>query len=153
MLMSSQERQGPESRLGYLLKHVNARLTDLTTAALGPLGIDGRELGVVLAIDSAKPLSQLAVATRLGIDRTTMVAMLDTLESKGLITRRPLLEDRRRNVVELTPRGHTALAEGIKASDAAERKLLSGLDAAEGDAFRVALRAMLDLPVERAEQL
>lgn len=147
--MSSDDRHRPENRLGYLLKHVNMRLTSLNTAALASLGIDGRELGVVLAIGSAEPLSQSEVATRLGIDRTTMVAMLDALERKGLVSRHPLAEDRRRNVVELTPRGRDTLAKGVSASDAAERQLLDSLDATEGAAFRTALRTILAQPFDR----
>ncbi|WP_232050294.1 MarR family winged helix-turn-helix transcriptional regulator [Actinoplanes sp. OR16] len=49
--------------------------------------------------------SQLQVAQTLGIDRTTMVALLDVLERKGIITRRTDPADRRRNVVEHTEHG------------------------------------------------
>ena len=142
--MSSEPPPAPGSRLGFLLKHANLRLTELNTAALAPLGIDGRELGVLLAIGTGEPPSQLEAANRLGIDRTTMVAMLDALEGKGVLTRHPDADDRRRNVVELTASGHETLAAAVAASDAAERDLLAALPPAEAAAFRAALRAIVE---------
>jgi DNA-binding MarR family transcriptional regulator len=36
------------------------------------------------------------------VDRATMVVLIDELENKGLVQRRPHPEDRRKNVVALT---------------------------------------------------
>jgi DNA-binding MarR family transcriptional regulator len=89
--------------MGYLLKHAQLRMAELNAAALAPFGITGRELAVLLAIDSQAPLSQQEAAGRLGVDRTTMVALIDELEGKQLVQRRQDPADRRRNVVALTP--------------------------------------------------
>ena len=92
-------------RLYPLLKHAQLQLTELIGPALAPYGIDGRELAVLNAIaDNASP-SQQEVARGLGIDRTTMVAMVDALERKGLVKRNPHPADRRKNTVELTAAG------------------------------------------------
>jgi DNA-binding MarR family transcriptional regulator len=72
-------------------------------------------------------LPELQAAGRLGVDRTTMVAVLDALEHKGLVIRHPDAADRRRNVVELTEAGRRALAGGTRAYDDAERKYLAPL--------------------------
>ncbi|MEV0345795.1 MarR family transcriptional regulator [Nonomuraea sp. NPDC050680] len=127
-------------RLGYLLKHANLRLAQHTGPALEPYGVDGRELAVLNVLDAADPLSQQEAATRLRIDRTTMVAMIDTLEGKELVSRRPHPDDRRKNMVELTPRGRDTLREGGQAVDEAERAFLAKL--APDDAAR--LRELLD---------
>lgn len=127
-------------RLGYLLKHANLRLAQHTGPALEPYGVDGRELAVLNVLDSADPLSQQEAATRLRIDRTTMVAMIDTLEGKKLVSRRPHPDDRRKNMVELTPRGRDTLRDGGQAVDEAERAFLAKL--APDDAAR--LRELLD---------
>src|ERR1700744_1201527 len=102
--MSSDSGPGPEmsSRLGYLFKHAGMRLAELNEKALAPYGIDARELGILLLLAGHEPASQQQGAQRLGVDRITMVALLDTLEAKGLVSRHPHTEDRRRNVVELT---------------------------------------------------
>jgi DNA-binding MarR family transcriptional regulator len=116
-------------RLGYLLKHANLRLTQLTGPALEPYGIDGRELAVLHVLDEADPLSQQEAARRLRIDRTTMVALIDTLEGKKLVSRRPHPDDRRKNMVELTTRGRDTLRDGGQAVEEAERVFLAKLPA------------------------
>jgi DNA-binding MarR family transcriptional regulator len=72
----------------------------------------------------------------MGIDRTTMVGLLDSLEGKGLVARRADAADRRRNVVVLTDAGRATLREATKASDAAERELLGALDDREAAQLR-----------------
>jgi DNA-binding MarR family transcriptional regulator len=131
-----------DARLGYLLKHAQQRLAAFTAPALAPFGITGRQLAVLMTIDDVVPLSQQDVASRLGVDRTTMVALIDELEDKGLVERRPDSADRRRNVVALTGAGHTTMAGAIAASDDAERRFLSKLSADEAASLRSALRVI-----------
>ncbi|MEV6833778.1 MarR family transcriptional regulator [Streptomyces sp. NPDC051133] len=49
--------------------------------------MDARELAVLAVLAAGRPLSQLQAARRLGVDRTTMVALVDALEGKGLVER------------------------------------------------------------------
>src|ERR671930_455072 len=81
--------------LGYLLKHAWLRSQEVTGPALAPYGIGGRELAVLLLLAEGESLSQQQAAGRLEVDRTTMVALLDELEAKGLVARRPHPGDRR----------------------------------------------------------
>src|SRR4028119_1412601 len=110
------------TRLTYLLKRALVDLEDLHAEHLAPVGVSGRELGVLLLLDGRDPQSQQQAAGRLGVDRTTMVGLVDGLEAKGLVARRADAEDRRRNVLELTEDGQTALARALRASDEAERQ-------------------------------
>ncbi|GAB6899101.1 MarR family winged helix-turn-helix transcriptional regulator [Kineosporia succinea] len=89
----------PRDVLAYLLKHATAKLTAATDTALEPYGIDSKDFGALRVLAHREPASQLQVARTLGIDRTTMVALLDALERKGVVARRPDPADRRRNVV------------------------------------------------------
>jgi DNA-binding MarR family transcriptional regulator len=130
-------------RLGYLLKHAQLRLTELTAEALAPYGVSGRELAVLLVLDGGGPASQLAAAGRLGIDRTTMVTFLDTLEERGLVARRPDPDDRRRNVVVLTATGQSVLRDATRASDEAERRFLAPLSAAAAGQLRRSLQSVI----------
>jgi DNA-binding MarR family transcriptional regulator len=84
------------------------------------------------------------VAESLGVDRTTMVAIIDVLEAKGIIVRRPDPGDRRRNVVELTQDGQTLLRQALAASDLAEAELLAPLNRQEGEQLRTLLARILD---------
>jgi DNA-binding MarR family transcriptional regulator len=130
------------SRLGYLLKHAQLRLTDAAAEALAPFGIDGRELAVMVVLAAEYPLSQLEAAGRLGVDRTTMVALVDRLEDKGLVERRRSPEDRRKNIVELTAAGQDCLRQGERARAKAESQFLAPLGEAEAGRLVRALQVL-----------
>lgn len=127
---------GLSRRLTYLLKYALLSLEELHEEHLAPVGVSARELAVLLLLADREPESQQQAAERLGVDRTTMVGLLDGLESKALVARRPDPADRRRNVVELTDRGRTMLEEGTRASNRAEQQLLADLGKADADRLR-----------------
>jgi DNA-binding MarR family transcriptional regulator len=131
-------------RLYPLLKHAQLRLTELLGPALAPYGIDGRELAVLNALAGQAPLSQQETAGRLGIDRTTMVALVDSLERKGLVERHPHPGDRRRNVVELTATGEDTRRRATRASQDAERRFLAALGQDDAQRLLEALRTLID---------
>ena len=116
------------------------RLAELTAPVLEPFGISGRQCAVLLAVNEQAPSSQHDIAQRMGVDRTTMVALVDELEAKGLVQRRPDARDRRKNVVALTEAGRTTLEGATRAVDEAERRFLGPLSDDEAAAFRAALR-------------
>src|SRR3954453_11608167 len=136
--MAGEGDLGPQlsSRLAYLLKRAFVDLEKLHQEHLAPSGINSRELAVLLLLDGREPESQQQAASRLGVDRTTMVALLDGLEDKGLVARRPDAHDRRRNVVALTGAGAATLARATRASDEAEQRLLAELDEADSAKLR-----------------
>jgi DNA-binding MarR family transcriptional regulator len=134
----------PHDVLGYLLKHVNMKFTALTDAALAPFGIDGKDLGALRVLAHREPASQLQVAQTLGIDRTTMVALLDALEDKDIVRRRPDPADRRRNVVELTEQGLTTYDAATVAYRKAEKTFLAALSPSAAAHFRRTLRTLLE---------
>lgn len=146
--MDDQSGPGPlvTSRLGYLLKHAHREMDRLSNEALAPLGIDARELGILLVIASHEPGSQQQVAERLGIDRTSMVAFVDSLESKGLLTRHPHPDDRRRNIVELTDAGHHTTRTASEVTQRAEATLLAALTTDQAQQLRGALQRILAPP-------
>ncbi len=101
---------------------------------------------MLLLLDAREPESQQQAAERLGVDRTTMVALLDGLEGKGLIARQADVADRRRNVIVLTVAGQQTLTGARAASDDAERELLSDLSTAEARTLRTLLAHIAPAP-------
>jgi DNA-binding MarR family transcriptional regulator len=79
----------------------------------------------------------------MSVDRTTMVALVDDLQLKGLVQRRQDPDDRRKNVVELTEAGRGAVRQAGQAVEQAERDFLAPLSAAEAAQFKKTLRALL----------
>ena len=129
--------------LAYLLKHAQQSLAELTSAALEPHGISGRELAVLMVLAGHEPASQQQAAQRLGVDRTTMVALLDGLEAKGLVGRRTHADDRRKNIVELTGAGRDTLRRAGQAAAGAERRFLTPLATPEAERLKNALLALI----------
>jgi DNA-binding MarR family transcriptional regulator len=133
-------------RLGYLLKHAQQQLAQVAARATAPFGIDGRELATLAVLGADAPLSQQEAAEQLGIDRTTMVAHVDALEEKGLVERRRSPDDRRKNIVELTPAGRRCLREAGHARDEVERDFLAPLGADGAAQFVRALQVLVAGP-------
>ncbi|MFC3574147.1 MarR family winged helix-turn-helix transcriptional regulator [Streptomyces yaanensis] len=132
-----------ESRLGYLLKHAQLRLARASAETLAPFGVDGHELAVLVVIAGDEPLSQIEVGARLGVDRTTMVALIDGLEDRGLVERRRSPRDRRKNIVGLTAAGEDCLRRGEEARREAERRFLAPLDEEEAASLVRALQVLV----------
>ncbi|MDA0179755.1 MarR family winged helix-turn-helix transcriptional regulator [Solirubrobacter phytolaccae] len=146
--MAREDDLGPRlaGRLTYLLKRALVDLDALHEQHLESSGISARELGVLLFLDGREPESQQQTAARMGIDRTTMVGLLDSLEDKALVARRPDAADRRRNVVVLTDTGRATLEAATIASDTAERELLGELDDREAAQLRELLKRVVSRP-------
>lgn len=132
----------PEDLLGFLVRQAHLRLSVLSAEALARVGIDAKEYGVLRVLESSGPLSQQQIAANLGIDATTMVALVDELAGKDLVTRRPDPADRRRNLIELTASGKDTHRAADAAYSGAEDDFLSPLSAAEAEQFRTALRTL-----------
>jgi DNA-binding MarR family transcriptional regulator len=147
----SQQRPSADTlpRLGHLLKKAYLQFTGLTSAALEPLGITAMEWAALLRFDEEPLLSQAALARLLGIDRTTMVALVDELEGKGLVTRRPHREDRRKNVVELTAKGRGLKKRAAALVDGCERQFLSALTDSDAQQLKSALHTVIEFSSRR----
>jgi DNA-binding MarR family transcriptional regulator len=134
---------GASHRLGYLLKHAQARFTQLIALALEPLGVSPREWAALLCLDEQHGHSQREVAELLGVDRTTMVALVDELQAKGWVKREPQPGDRRKNVVCLTGTGRDVMQRGGGLVDECERQFLAVLSEADAEQLKNALNAVI----------
>jgi DNA-binding MarR family transcriptional regulator len=136
-------------RLGYLLKHAQQRLALAAAPVMAEFGIDGRELAVLAVLGGDSELSQHEAAQELGVDRTTMVALVDTLEHKGLVRRQRSPADRRKNIVQLTDLGRRCLDGAGRARDEIEREFLAPLGKDGSARFVRALQILVSTPEAR----
>ena len=120
----------------WLTGQVARKAERLVSAALAQEGARRQHFTVLTSLAEQGPASQATLGRRLWIDRSDLHAILNELESDGLITRIPDERDRRRNVVGLTPRGTATLKRLDKRVDAAQQALLSPLSAADGHELR-----------------
>ncbi|MEV5713850.1 MarR family transcriptional regulator [Amycolatopsis mediterranei] len=130
-------------RLGYLLKHAQLRLAELAEPLYAPLGVTGRQLALLMLFGDGPARSQQDGAARLGVDRTTMVALVDELEAKGLVRREVAPGDRRKRLVLLTPEGERVREEGAEVTRQAEELLLEPLSAEDAERLRATLHQVV----------
>ena len=128
---------------GYLLKHAYLALEQQALAALVGTGLTVRDLGVLRVIAGGEAQSQQEAAAVLGVDRTSMVALLDALERRGIIARRPAEQDRRRNIIVLTDSGRTVFRKAENRRCETEREFTASLGDTGAAALRQALRTLL----------
>jgi DNA-binding MarR family transcriptional regulator len=115
-------------------------------ATLAALDMRPRHLLTLTVLRDLGGSTQQALATRLAIDRTNLVGLLNELESEGLIERRRSPEDRRRHIVEVTPAGRETLAKAEFALAAVEDEVLAALDTEQREAlYRLLAQATRDL--------
>ncbi|MGC8461418.1 MAG: MarR family winged helix-turn-helix transcriptional regulator [Candidatus Dormibacteria bacterium] len=144
--VDSEELGLPETlkeRIGYRLKHVQARFQSIQRDALTPLELNGQLLAVLIVADSHAPELQQRIGERLNVDRTTMVALIDNLEVAGFVERRSDSRDRRGRYVHVTPKGKKAISEGLEASTLAESLFLAPLSPTERETFREMLAKLI----------
>ncbi|HEY8579750.1 MAG TPA: MarR family transcriptional regulator [Beijerinckiaceae bacterium] len=106
--------------LGYALRRAQLAVFEDFRRSVGMLGMRPAQFSVLVTIDASPGLKQTEVAAALGIQRANFVAMVNELERRGWIERRPL--DRRSLALHLTEAGAAKLAEGLEAQRAMEAR-------------------------------
>jgi DNA-binding MarR family transcriptional regulator len=99
--------------VGFLLSKAAHQIERRFADALRPHRIAPREYGVLASIARQGPQSQQKIGERLGIDRTTMVNIIDALEDRGLVTRIRDRVDRRRYAITLSAAGKRLIYETL----------------------------------------
>jgi MarR family transcriptional regulator, lower aerobic nicotinate degradation pathway regulator len=123
----------------FLLKRLGFTAKGKSMSAYEEVGLHPYHYGVLIAVAEGSHATQGAIADSLGYDRGQLVGLLDELEERSLIERKRDPNDRRRQLVELTPDGKRTLKELRTLSRRLEDDFLAPLD----DAERAQLHALL----------
>jgi DNA-binding MarR family transcriptional regulator len=130
----------------FLLNQASYALGNEMAARLAELGITPRHY-CLLTNAVAEDLTQIRLAERSMLDKTTMVVTLDELERRGLVTRQPSKEDRRVKLVAVTPLGKDVLGRGQEIVEAMQQELLESVPDDSRDAFVAALEQLVAGPL------
>lgn len=136
---SPARRDASARRLGALLYTAGEWAQATGNEALAPLGLQVRQWAILTLVREHGPLSQQNAAAQVGVDRTTMVSLVDGLEDAGWLTRERNPDDRRAYALRLTPAGRSLQKRGEKALDKSADALFLRLSYEE----RATLRALL----------
>lgn len=112
------------------------------TEELRPLNLSPSAFNMLLALRGAAEhtLEPCQLADQLLVSRPSVTGLLDTLQRRGLIERRPHSGDRRRLLVVLTDAGHELLENHFPHHYRLQSLLVEGLDADEQEQLVVLLR-------------
>ncbi|MEO8907825.1 MAG: MarR family transcriptional regulator [Microbacteriaceae bacterium] len=128
--------------LGFLLARANALSLAASNAALTKHGLRVRSYSVLaLAAGGGRP-SQREIADFLLLDPSQVVALVDDLESRGLLRREPDPKDRRANVVVVTNEGAALFDRAEASAHAAQRDFCRSLTVTQQDQLAVLLRTL-----------
>jgi DNA-binding MarR family transcriptional regulator len=128
--------------LGFLLGHAHDRHRALAAGRLAGLGLAPKEYGALSVLVAEGPLTQQQLGRRTGIDRTTMVAVADGLEHKGLAVRERSPADRRAYALGATAAGRRTLRRAARAIAAAEEEFLAALPERQRGQLKSILRRL-----------
>jgi len=126
--------------LGFHLRMAQTAMYRDFAISLGELGLTQKQYATLSLIGSNPGVSQIAIANRLGTDRATMMAIVDRLEARDLLTRQRSKADRRRQELYLTATGETVLKTARAAIANHESKFTDLFSPAELEAFLSGLR-------------
>jgi DNA-binding MarR family transcriptional regulator len=139
----SEETREPQKHTGFLLRRAQQK-----HVATWQETISGDTTSVqynILAVLNRRPGSaQKELCEELDIDRSTIADVCTRMEKNGLVSRIPAVEDRRRNVLELTELGQSELARLRPLVDQVQQSLTEPLTAEEHQQLRSLLAKLVD---------
>jgi DNA-binding MarR family transcriptional regulator len=120
---------------------------DAWAREVADVSLTASELNVMASLADKQPPSTLTeLAACVGSRPTTVSGVLDRLERRGLVRRRPDPTDRRALRLQLTEDGAAAATRVRQALDDLEARLLGGLSSRTVAEFRRALAALTKGP-------
>lgn len=96
-------------RAGFLVARAHLTLRGLAKPRLAPLGIETQHFGALVALDDLGAVPQQRLATELGVSGTMIVQIADHLEAAALVERHRDPDDRRVQLLTVTPDGRRTL--------------------------------------------
>jgi DNA-binding MarR family transcriptional regulator len=120
---------------GHLARRFQQIAVAVFLAEVADAGLDLTPVQyAALATIKANPgLDQVTLAGLIAYDRTTITGVVDRLVQKGLAERRASSRDRRARELEITDEGRRTLRKITPAVESAQRLMLRGLSAKEGE--------------------
>lgn len=112
---------------GYQLRLAQIAIFRDFAHSLGEFDVTPGLFGVLVIIDANPGLKQSELARAAHLDRSTVVSVIDNLERRNLVERRPAENDRRSNALVLTADGLALLKKLKRRVGDHERRLVQNM--------------------------
>jgi DNA-binding MarR family transcriptional regulator len=101
--------------VGFHIRLAHGAVYRHFTETFADLDLTQKQVSALWLIDDHPDIAQTGLAQRMRMDRATTMAIVNRLESKGYLLRRPSRNDGRKQALNLTDRGRKALAAAKRA--------------------------------------
>jgi MarR family transcriptional regulator, lower aerobic nicotinate degradation pathway regulator len=145
MLHSDRPPEELSGYTGFLLGYLGEKSRRSFIALLEPHGFHPREFGLMTVVAKRPGITQQDLASLARVDPSTMVALLDDLEKRGIAERRIDPADRRRRAVHLTPKGQEQMEVLQREARKAAKTFLEPLSTDERATLNSLLRKLAGL--------
>src|SRR6476660_3224511 len=124
---SAEEVTAPFRSVAFMLSSLGYAISRRFHQALEPLELEPGEFALLRAVAANEGESQNALAERLHISPSWMVAIVDELEKRELLERKPHARDRRVRNLHLTVAGKKLLKQAEQRAQRFDRQVTDGL--------------------------
>ena len=118
---------GRPQSVGFTISTIGYALAQAFRELLEPLGLEPKVFALLASVASSEGVTQQAIAERMRVAPSRMVAFVDSLEERGLLERRQNPDDRRARALYLTPAGRELLERAFAVANEREQRLTSDL--------------------------
>jgi MarR family transcriptional regulator, organic hydroperoxide resistance regulator len=122
---------GLDTLLGYRLRRAQSAVHRDYNAMFEELKITQKQTGVMWLVVSNPGLAQGSIGASLGMDRATMMVIVDRLEARGLLKRIRSRKDARQRELFSTPEGQRLMKKVQSLTERHEKRLKQLFTAAE----------------------
>lgn len=119
----------PPQSAGFLLSQLGFETSARFAKLMAELELEPRQFALMRAIEAFAGQPQSSIGEWLRIPPSSMVAVIDHLESRGLVERRLHPTDRRSRTLHLTPLGTDVLERATLLAMGLEQTICEGFDA------------------------
>jgi DNA-binding MarR family transcriptional regulator len=129
--MANKPNEDAPHRVAFLLSQVGGRSAQEFARLLAPLKLTPADAGILRLLRHSEGISQQNLAKALNMHASRLVALIDALESDGLVVREPHATDRRLYSLKLTSKGTEVLRSIGDLARQHNELMCAGLSAAE----------------------
>ena len=120
-----------EHMAGHLLRRCHQIAVAIFLEECRSLELTPLQFAVLDSLAQDGPQEQVKLGGAAALDRTTISLVIRKLEARQLLRREKSAIDQRANIVSITPAGSRLCKRAVPAVEAAQRRILAPLDAAE----------------------
>jgi len=129
---------------GYLIRRCHQIAVAIFLEGCKPHDVRHLDFAVICALGSCKEADQITLSGLIGVDRSSITRLVDSLERKGLVQRKISPKDHRVRLIRLTRKGQSLLRKMIPTASPIGDRVLECLTITQRKQFLVCLKKIAE---------